>query len=46
MRLAKPNEQRVALVLISSRKVTGFSKENEQLVNRERNLKTIFAPIG
>ncbi len=21
-------------------------KENEQLVNRERNLKTIFAPIG
>jgi hypothetical protein len=26
--------------------VAGFSKENEALVNRERNLKTIFAPIG
>jgi hypothetical protein len=46
MRLTKPNEQEVALILSSSRKVAGFSKENEQLVNRERNLKTIFAPIG
>jgi hypothetical protein len=26
--------------------VASFSKENEALVNRERNLKTIFAPIG
>ncbi len=26
--------------------VAGFGKRNEQLVNRERNLKTIFAPIG
>jgi hypothetical protein len=26
--------------------VASFSKENEVLVNRERNLKTIFAPIG
>jgi hypothetical protein len=26
--------------------VASFSKKNEALVNRERNLKTIFAPIG
>jgi hypothetical protein len=26
--------------------VAGFSKENEALLNREINLKTIFAPIG
>jgi hypothetical protein len=26
--------------------VASFSKEMEALVNRERNLKTIFAPIG
>jgi hypothetical protein len=46
MRLTKPNEQEVALVLISSRRIAGFSKENEQLRIEKETLKRFLHRLG